>query len=306
MKYLLLLSCLGFGWIGCKNQVDSSSSPTKGRISILCDEALKGIVEQEEQIFERDYPNSDVDILYVSDSMLFKQFIFDSSEIIISSRKLNAEELGYLDKQKNLHPKIFPFAVSAIAFINSINSTDSTLNYDSFINTLQGKDKQNSKTYVIECANSGLAGALMNFAQVKELPNGFYAQNSSLEVIDYVINHPKSIGIIDWSRVSDSDDPKAKALLEKLNIIKINQPKDSIQYGYLRPYQYNLQDNKYPFTKTLYFISRSGKSDLGLGFASFITGEIGQRILLKAGLLPIFQTDRLIELRSSSDPKVVR
>ena len=63
------------------------------------------------------------------------------------------------------------------------------------------------------------------------------------------------------------------------------RPKDSVQYGFLHPYQYNLQDRRYPYTRDIYYISRSGKSDLGLGFASFIAGEIGQKIILKAGLL---------------------
>ena len=44
----------------------------------------------------------------------------------------------------------------------------------------------------------------------------------------------------------------------------------------------------------------------GIGFASFITGEIGQKIILKAGLLPKYQSERIIELSPIQDIKVIR
>jgi phosphate transport system substrate-binding protein len=56
----------------------------------------------------------------------------------------------------------------------------------------------------------------------------------------------------------------------------------------------------------LYFISKTGREDVGIGFASFICGEIGQKIILKAGLLPKFQSERNIELNYTNDIKVVK
>ena len=42
----------------------------------------------------------------------------------------------------------------------------------------------------------------------------------------------------------------------------------------------------YPLTRSLYVINCEGGTGLGTGFASFIAGERGQRIVLKSGLLP--------------------
>ena len=86
----------------------------------------------------------------------------------------------------------------------------------------------------------------------------------------------------------------------------VTRPADSTQMGFVQPYQYNLQDRKYPFTRDLYFISKTGREDAGIGFASFICGEIGQKIILKAGLLPKFQSERTIELNYTNDIKVVK
>jgi phosphate transport system substrate-binding protein len=125
-------------------------------------------------------------------------------------------------------------------------------------------------------------------------------------VLAYIEQHAHAIGIIDYSEISDSDSAYAQDVLKKIHLMGITRPADSLQVGFVKPFQYNLQDRQYPFTRDLYFISNSGKSDVGIGFASFICGEIGQKIILKSGLLPKFQTERIIEINPSSDIKVVR
>ena len=139
-----------------------------------------------------------------------------------------------------------------------------------------------------------------------ELPKHMYALESKKEVMDYVKSHENAIGIVDISDISDSDDQQAKDLLDSIELLGISRPIDSIQSGFVKPFQYNLQDRKYPFTRDLYIISRTGKSDVGTGFASFITGEIGQKIVLKSGLLPKYQSERVLEIRNSSDIKVIK
>lgn len=292
-------------FISCKNQSPSESSPTTGEITIYCDEALETIIEQEEQIFERNYPQATLNIQYMSENDLFKGFINDSMEIIITSRSLDSSMLDYLDKSKNSHPRSFPIAVSANAFICSHKSSDTILTYEDIKDAIHGHGLLKDRKFIIENKSSGIARSLMAMGTLNELPTNFFAVNNLDTVIDYVSNHTESIGIIDWSRISDSDDPIAQEYLKKIHLIKISRPIDSLQKGFIPPYQYNLQDHIYPFTKTLSVITRSGKSDLGLGFASFITGEIGQRIILKAGLLPLFQTERWIEIKSGGDLKVV-
>ncbi len=193
-----------------------------------------------------------------------------------------------------------------MAFISSPQSLDSCISYEDLVEALTNNKSEHSKSYIIENAQSGIPQYLMHLGKLDRLPSNFYAQKNTNELIQYVLEHQGSIGILDWSRMSDSDDPYAKAILDKVQLLSVRQPKDSMNEQFYRPYQYNLQDRKYPFTRDLVFISRTGKNDLGLGFASFITGEIGQRILLKAGLLPLFQTDRWIELKTSGSQRVVR
>ncbi len=59
-----------------------------------------------------------------------------------------------------------------------------------------------------------------------------------------------------------------------------------------------LHEVKYPLARDLFIINCQGYSGLGMGFASFIAGEIGQRIVLKSGLLPVRTPGRKLKIRN--------
>ena len=70
------------------------------------------------------------------------------------------------------------------------------------------------------------------------------------------------------------------------------------QYGYGDQYKYEavrelvkeglLEETKeYPFIRKIYLLNYQGRTGLGMGFASFVKSEVGQRITLKSGLAPI-------------------
>ncbi|MFN8280068.1 MAG: substrate-binding domain-containing protein [Saprospiraceae bacterium] len=299
MIFLVFFSCH-------RTDQKNESTPTTGIIRIACDEMLKGIVMQEEDIFERNYPNAAITIDYLPESQLFEVFLKDTVELIIASRGLDSIEKKFLDQQKNLHPREFPMAVSAIALVAKAGIADSTIGYSELLDIIRGSENTRIKTLVVEKTRSGIPGYLMSLAGVKALPGNFYAKDSLRAIIDYVNTHPEAIGLVDWSQLSDSDDPIARLLLDRVTLMSLENPSDSLKGKFYQPYQYNLQDRLYPLTRTLTFITRSGKNDLGLGFASFITGDIGQKILLKAGLLPLYQTDRWIEIHSTGDFRVVQ
>ena len=275
--------------------------PTIGSIDIIADESIRYIVEQEENIFERTYKHAKVNITYLPEHDMFRKFMEDSTRVIITTRPLSAEEISFFE-QRQSHPQQTAFATGALAFIVSSNSRDTVYDFEEIMGMFQ---QQNGKTFVIENAKSGISTEMMKLIGTDSLPPHFYALKSKNDVVDYVSGHENAIGILDWSEISDSDNNEAQKLLASIQLIGIKRPVDSIQAGYLRPYQYNLQDRLYPFTRDLYFINRTGRSDVATGFASFIAGEIGQKIILKSGLLPKFQSERILEIRNSPDIKVV-
>ncbi|MGB4849207.1 MAG: substrate-binding domain-containing protein [Saprospiraceae bacterium] len=287
----------------CVKKAEDMTGPTMGELSIIADESMKDIVQQEEEIFERNYKYAKLNISYTNEYDMFSKFLVDSIDAIMTTRPLTKEELDHL-QQVQSYPIQSVFAKGALAFITNKNQTDTTFTYEQMVSML--RDSTGGKVFIIENAKSGITNLILQLIKQEKLPKHFYALGSKKEILDYLPKHDESIGIIDWSDVSDSDSGLTKRILNSIHLIGVSRPLDSIQHGFVTPYQYNLQDDIYPFTRPLYFISKTGMTDVGSGFAAFISGEIGQKIILKAGLLPLYQSERILEIRNTSDIKVIK
>ena len=105
-------------------------------------------------------------------------------------------------------------------------------------------------------------------------------------VIKYVNDNPGSIGVVgvNWMVQPPTDLEKIVAELKILGVKNsIGKPGSD---AYYKPTQNDIALGMYPLTRSLYVINCEGGTGLGTGFASFIAGERGQRVVLKSGLLP--------------------
>jgi phosphate transport system substrate-binding protein len=278
-------------------------SPTTGRVRIAVDENLRDIIQQEKEVFESKYKYASIDLVNMSETPLLNGLYNDSIKAAFLARNLSEKELNYFH-QKQIFPKPVLFATGALAFIVSNKFQDTAYTYETLLSYLMDPNK--GKKFIIENSKSGIAAEIMHLIHQDTLPPHFYAKQTKTEIYDYIHQDLSAIGIIDYSDISDSDLPSTKALYLTSNLLAIARPKDSTQHGYLRPYQYNLQDRLYPFTRDLYFVSTSGLNDVAQGFIAFVAGDIGQKVILKAGLLPKYQSERWIELKSSPKPVIER
>lgn len=298
--------CMG-SYFSCRPDFSKESTPTIGEVVIGCDIQFKELAQQEEEIFEQQYKYAKVHIKYYSESELFKYWLLDSFKTIICSRSLNSDEIHFFKVNRKVTPRHFPFAIGALALVSSTNSKDTAMTFESLIElcgrpqTKQGGFNQ----LILEDTKSGISHYMLDLSKDTIFKGSVYALDNKETLFNHLRQHPNALAVLDWTAFSDSDNKQKKQELKDLQIIKISRPRDSTQMGFLAPDQYLLRDGIYPLQRTWQFISISGKSDLALGFASFVAGEIGQRILLKAGLLPLFQTERWIEFKEG-DYRVVQ
>jgi len=281
----------------CKDSGPEESRPTIGEVTIGCDIQLKDLLQQQEIIFERQYKHANVHLKFYDERTLVNHWVNDSFRTIVLGRALDSTEIRYFISQKQVTPRQFPFAVGAIALLRNTQNKDTSLRFEQFMALAKGEDHHGSsyQSLIVEDAASGIARYLLDWAGKEQFSGPVYALQSKDDIFRYLGQHPEAVAAVDWAAFSDSDDTEGKQKLNGFAPLYLNQPKDSIQSGFVLPDQYNLQDRKYPLQRTWHFISSSGKSDLALGFASFVAGEIGQKIVLKAGMLPIYQTERWVE-----------
>ena len=81
-----------------------------------------------------------------------------------------------------------------------------------------------------------------------------------------------------------SDEPvQGATLTQKVKVLKLRRNDEVTAY---KPYQQNIFDGTYPLFRQIYMITTAHSSSPGGGFYSFVTGDIGQKIIMKTGILP--------------------
>jgi phosphate transport system substrate-binding protein len=68
-----------------------------------------------------------------------------------------------------------------------------------------------------------------------------------------------------------------------VKVLKLRRNDEVTAY---KPYQQNIFDGTYPLFRQIYMITTGASGSLASGFYSFVTGDIGQKIIMKTGILP--------------------
>jgi phosphate transport system substrate-binding protein len=243
----------------------------------------------------------------MSEADCFKALLNDSVKVIMSTRMLNDIENKYF-KSRNLIPITTKVARDGIALIINKNNTDSLLKISQLRKILSGETttwqqlnpkSTKGKINVVFDSNGSSTVRLLNdsLMKTKGFPSNCFAVKSNIEVINYVQANENAIGIIGVNWISDKDDPKMLSFNSKIRVMWLAK-RDDANYpdDYFGPYQAYMYTNDYPLTREVYLINREGRPGLGTGFASFVAGEQGQRIMRLSGLLPSSPYTRNIKL----------
>ena len=282
-----LLIFLGFAalWVNSCNQNSqsyNSASAIASQGTFVVDESFKPIVDEELYVFKSLYPKMNPKVLYAPEANAVNLFFNDSVRVAILSRDFTKQEYKQL-QQKNSNPKIMRFAIDAVALIVNSESTDTLITLSNVKKMLNG-DIKTDRNIVFDNPNSGLVRYLKELSGSSLKQKNIFSLKSNKEVIKYVSTHTDAIGITGFSWLNDPDKDYADAV----NQVKIMSVKDDIgknaSANYYSPSQNTLALKQYPLSRDLYIIYSTSK--LGLEFASFITNDQGQRIILKSGLLP--------------------
>jgi len=287
MKQYLSAVLLGAALLSsCQNQSSPAETTyVSGEISVVADETFAPILEDQAYVFESLYDRSKINRVYKTENEVLNLFLNDSIRVAVLSRELKPEESKHYEN-KNIRLRVNRFAIDGLALVTQQSNRDSLVTVAELIAVMKGESSR-IKSLVFDNPNSSTVRYMKELAGIKLLPSkGVYALKSNKDVIRYVSENPGSIGVIgvNWIRQPEED---MEEIVGKLKIMGVkNLPGKPGSDGYYRPNQNDLAMEVYPLTRNLYIIDGEGRPGLGTGFASFVAGETGQRIVLKSGLLP--------------------
>ncbi len=288
--FFLIATAIIFSCSAKKNKTEETvvgDTPNSGVISIAVDESFLPLLKDETSIFENENPKAKIELVNLSESKGIQEFLDNKNRAVITTRKLTDDEIRY-GKQKDLNPLHFFIAFDAVAFIMNKNNSDSVFTVNEISEIFQGKsDKKIS--VVFNSNGSGEIQFFKNLYLLKNLPSDFFATRSLAELINYVSSHQSAIGVIGINNLLYNTD----SLSEKVKIIAIKNADGNKYY----PTETNIRSGYYPFRREVYIVCGESWPGLGTGFAKFMTTDIGQTIIRRAGLIPARLSLRMIEVK---------
>ena len=314
----LLISCVMLAACGGKKTTNTSTS---GMAKIACDESFRNILDQEIEVFEYTYPSASIMPAYMDEAAALDSLLHQKVDLIITSRDLTDAQRDILKKQGRSY-RSRKIAVDAVAIIVNKNNDIDELSMSDLRDIFAGKLtrwgevfptklKRDSVMVVFDSSGSGV----MHYMKEKFLNGGsfgsnVFAQHSTDDVFRAVQAHKNAIGFIGVSwitadmksnattmeeRVLDLKNNNEVSVIDFTDRIKVMKVRADDQPQGCKPYQAYINDGSYPLFRTIWAIDASAGGTLDHGFYSFLTGVIGQKIILQTGILPAAEPVRYVE-----------
>ena len=306
-SYLKIIAMLIVTFIfvfACKDKMDATENQETiltGEIDLYVDKTVESMVQGQIDVFENQY-KAKINLTAKSESEIVNDLLNGKTTMAVLTRRLTQEEENYFTNKKVI-PRISHFASDAVVFIRNKKNNDTLLDLDEVYNLLHQKPAA-IKSLVFEDPNSSVVTYMNRWAKVSNgAKENVYSLKSTKEVFDFVVANPDAIGVIGLDAITEPY-PEWKNSLADINVMSVKDVKTAIDNKkYYSPNQASLGKGLYPLKRSIYVLNYQGFAGLGTGFASFVVGDIGQRIVLKSDLLPISIPERNIITRKDLNKK---
>ena len=286
----LFLSC------GNKPNPELEEAYQKAASHLAADESFYPIIDEELYYFQ----NQTLDSItpdYINEQEAVERLMKLETWLAFTTRNFTAKEKKNLQDRKYI-PRAIPIAYDGLAIIVNNSNPDSCITIKDFCRVLRGEVSQWKELYpksklgeidvvfdnplsstVRWCVDSLLGGQQFSAKNIG-------AVKTSAAVIDYVENHPNSLGIIGSNWLNDKRDTTNVTFKKNITVMGVSKLDSATLANSWKPYQYYLYNGNYPLIRTIYALLNEPRSGVPTGFVHFCQLPRGQKIILRAGLLP--------------------
>ena len=308
-RILLLLTVLLIYACGDRRNITRTDTETSGTAVIASDECFAPITKEELDVFTGLNPEASITPIYAGEKEIFDLLLTDSIRLIVAARDLTDGEKKTIEANK-LTIRSQLIARDGIALIVNRSNPDSMINLAMLNKIMTGEitrwDEVSAKKQsdlgeikvVFDNPNSSTL-RFINEAITKGAPvsSDIRALDSNPEVISYVARNSNALGIIGVNWVSNPNDSTKLSFDETIRVMAVGIGDEIDSDNTYKPYPVFLNNNDYPLTRDVFIILTDLRETLPAGFVKFMAGDAGQRIILKAGLVPATRPTREIYLK---------
>jgi phosphate transport system substrate-binding protein len=290
---------------GCGRKAEEETA-TRGRLLVCISEAHLELFQREAEQFNSLYKEAGVSVFGASTREAIVNLINDSVPMIASDRQLNAEERAVVAKEK-IDLQEVAIAKDALAVVTSRLNGTGTFSMESLRDILTRKVADWGQVpgsglvgpieLVMTDRNSGAYELVKDhfFGLAEDLPVAV-ALASQREVVEYVGKHPQALGVVS---VACYRSPSVSTVTADssgtVKTLAFAGVDSTGQQATHRLHQANIHLGRYPLVYDVY-VYFSKASNLAAGFAGFVAGAEGQKIVLDWGLVPVTMPVRIVTL----------
>lgn len=300
MRNYLILSLLAFSLSSCflfSSKEAPKDGPAQGEIAIAVDESFQPLVQAEKTAFENNYHFAKLSLRFTPENEAVADLLNEKVRSIVVSRDLTAKEQEIFTREKITY-RSFRFAADGVALLTNMANNDTLISLPSLKGLLDGslknwssigaKGMKGEVILVVDKANSSNIKFLIDRLGIPASQTlRVFAAGSNPKVIDYVKQHKNAIGIIGSNWISDGDNPTSLGFIRSVHVMSVAEKEGLDKSKYTQPFGYNLALKTYPLRREIKMILKESHLGLGTGFVNYVCGEMGQLIVLKAGLIPL-------------------
>ena len=286
-----------FSACGNKPNPELEEAYQKAAQAFVADESFFPILDEELFYFNSQRLDT-IGVDYLNEQDAVKRLMKLDTWLAFTTRRFTAKEEQSLRDRQYL-PRAIPIAYDGLAIIVNNANPDSCITVTDFARILRGEATSwgdiypQSKLGTIDvvfdnplsstvrwCVDSILGG--------KEFTNPHIgAVQTSAAVIDYVENHKNALGIIGSNWLNDKRDTTNVTFKKNITVMGVSKMQTAEKYNSYQPYQYYLYNGNYPLIRTIYALLNDPRPNgMPTAFAHFCQLPRGQKIILRAGLLP--------------------
>lgn len=311
MKQFWLIALCALGVLASCNRKPKdgrTDTYTSGVIEIAADESFQPIVQEEVDVFEGIFPLAGIVPRYTTEVDVINLLLKDSVRLAITTRKLTAEEMNFFHSRK-FYPQEIKLATDGLALIVNRQNPDTLISVRDIRRILTGEVKNWKEVYpdsrlkeihvVFDNPNSSTVrfatdsicgGRPLSTTEVKAL-------RTNQQVIDYVAQTPGAMGVIGVNWLGNRSDTTNLSFRDEIRVMAVSAEDVATSENSFKPYQAYLYYGDYPLARSIYILLNDPRNSLPWGFASFLTSDRGQRIILKSGLVPATQPVRIVDVK---------
>lgn len=292
--FLFFIVVVGILAIDSCNKKDTLKEPESATFYV--DETVMPIMEDQVSVFHSERPEK-INLITKPETEILSLLQKDTIKLLVMSRTLSEKE-ERIFKSKKIQPRITQIAIDGIALIVNKKTNDTIIDLQNIIDFMQGKEVPSIKGLVFDNPNSSTISYMNQLASVDKADNkNIFALKSNNDVIKYISENEGYIGVVgvNWMTQPMPDMLKYTSDVTVLAVKNVKNKPNSTKY--YKPSQANVAEGLYPLSRKIYMLNYEGNVGLGMSFATFVAGDVGQRIVLKSGLAPVRLALREIKVR---------